>query len=191
MPSPIAHLSAGYVLFEFFRRRLSPALLETTGKGLILLAICLLFSMLPDIDAVPGAVTGEMGRYHNQWTHSLPWALGLSTLLAATAYALKRKAFPGWFTLLFTCYSIHIAMDYFTYGRGVRLLWPLSDTRFKSNPSFFGGLHWSDGLFSTNHIWTAIEELSFGVIIIAGYHLFDFICRRLRGARRSSDEQAT
>ena len=188
MPSPIAHLGAGYVLFAFFRRHLSPAVIETTGRGLILLAICFFFSMLPDIDAVPGFLSGDMGRYHNQWTHSLLWALGLSALLAAIVYAVKRKAFLAWFTLLFSCYSIHIVMDYFTYGRGVRLLWPVAADRFKSDPSFFGGLHWSEGLFSSNHIWTAIEEISFGAILIAAYHIFEFICRRLSEARRNSRE---
>ena len=180
MPSPIAHVSAGYVLFAFFRKHISKTVTTVTGRGLILFGLCAFFSMLPDIDAVPGFATGEMGRYHNQWTHSLIWGLGLTAILAALMYALQKKGFLAWFTLFFSCYSIHIIMDYFTYGRGVKLLWPIADNRFKSDSTFFGGLHWSDGLFSSNHIWTAIEEISFGALLIGGYYILEFIGKTIR-----------
>lgn len=192
MPSPIAHMSAGYVLFAFLRRHLSPAVTGVTGRGLALLAIFLFFSLLPDLDAVPGALSGDMGRYHNQWSHSIVAAIGLSALLAGAIYALKRKGFWGWLALFSSCYGIHILLDTLTYGRGCRIFWPFTAERFSFEHSFFAGLRWSEGVFAPNHIWTAIEELSFGFLLIATYYAIEWVCKlAIRFRNRNRDQNAS
>jgi inner membrane protein len=166
MPSPIAHLSAGYVIYRFMRRKLSPETLALSGTGLLLLLICLFFSMAPDLDALLGFSTGDMGRYHNQWSHSIAFAIAVAALAAVIMRRWKGSSFRSWLALFLACYGTHILMDFFTYGRGVRLFWPVDPARCKPPHSFFGGLRWSEGFFSSAHINTAIEELSFAAIII-------------------------
>ena len=77
-------------------------------------------------------------------------------------------------------------MDFFTSGRGIMLLWPVSEQRFKPSFSVFYGLHWSDGLFSSRHIWTVTSEIA----TVAAFALFLAMLRyvniRLRTRHRSS-----
>lgn len=177
MPSPIAHLSVGYVLFAFFRRHLNGSVLAITGKGRILAGLCLFFAMLPDLDAVFGFATGTMGRYHNQWTHSLILAFAMALLATVVLRRWKGGDSFAWFLLFFSGYSLHIVMDSFTYGRGCRLLWPLHPDRFKPPKTFFRGLHWSEGFFSRSHIWTAIEDIAFGALLISAYVALECLWR--------------
>ncbi len=184
MPSPIAHISAAWVISSFFRNHVAKVTRAFSDRRMLLFLVCVFFSLLPDVDAVPGVLSGEMGRFHNQWTHSILWAFVLSAVIAFIARCRRKGGFGDWFTLIFSCYGIHILMDYFTYGRGVRLFWPFTATRYKFNPPFFGGFHWSEGLFSRSHITTAVEEISFGAILIGSYCVIELLWR---GFSKNSD----
>ncbi len=169
MPSPIAHISAGCLLFAVCRRFLSAKILRHTGKSLFLLGLCLFFSLLPDIDSIIGIAAGDLGRYHNQWTHSLLSGLALCVAFALAMRFWRQSGFAAWLGISYTCYALHVIMDFFTYGRGVMLFWPLTDARYKFEPPLFRGLRWSEGILSTEHIWTALQEVAFALVLLGIY----------------------
>lgn len=191
MPSPIAHVAAGYVVYRLFRRRWPDGQGTNHPLEAGLLAATVALSMLPDVDSVLGIAMGDMGRFHNQVTHSLIVGAGIALGVGVLAYltglgqpeeqgsqslrgnrrqASIRRAMR-WFLLVFVCYGLHVILDYFTVGRGVMALWPLSPERFLAPITLFAGLHWSDGLSSVRHLWTALSELLMVLAAGAGIRL--------------------
>jgi len=161
MPSPIAHITAGYLIYHLFRARL----LTICGKcrAKLLLALTLSVSLMPDIDLVVGVLLRDLGRYHNNLTHSLlvGFSISAGAWLAARLTG-QRNPFM-WSLIVLLCYDMHVIMDFFTVGRGVMLLWPLTRMRYEAPIKLFYGLHWSDGLFSTRHLWTLLTE---GILVL-------------------------
>ncbi len=188
MPSPIAHISAGYLLFAVFRRFLSEKILRYTGKSLFLLGLCLSFSLLPDIDSALGFVARDLGRYHNQWTHSLLTGLGVCLVFTLMMRLWRQAGFATWLGISYACYALHVIMDFFTYGRGVMLFWPLTDARYKFEPPLFRGLRWSEGLISVEHIWTALQEIAFALVLLGAYIALRAIGTACQPARNRLDE---
>ena len=168
MPSPIAHLSGGSLL-----RRWAAGRCERVRKSqdcrfwpLLLTGCCLFFTMLPDIDAVIGILAGDLGRFHNQGTHSL-LALALATAAGGSVfYAFFRENPRLCFWIAFLCYGLHLLMDFFCYGRGLKLLWPWLDIRIKPHLYIFMGVHWSDGLRTPWHLLTALNEVVFVFLLV-------------------------
>jgi inner membrane protein len=155
MPSPLAHLAAGSA-FAFFTGKTGN--LRTSWR---IWAVCLGFSMAPDADAVLGILQGSLAVFHNQFSHSL----GFGIVLCAACLPLTRRMLPGWnvrgvFTLTIVCFGTHLLFDWMTYGRGVMLMWPFSSARFQSPVQVFHGLRWSEGVFSSTHLDTLINESS-------------------------------
>ena len=123
--------------------------------------VCLVFSMAPDMDAVAGIVLDNMASCHNQITHSLCFGL----IFCAAVLPVTRKMLPGWsaggvFTLTGACYGLHILLDWMTHGRGVMLLWPFSNMRFHAPMELFCGLRWSEGISSSRHVDTLVNEMT-------------------------------
>lgn len=162
MPSPIAHAAVGYVLytrthepFEINIDAFSPALATVVG-----------LSLLPDLDTIPGIVSGNFAQTHNRWTHSLITGLAVTLISSGVIWLARRDTWKHWSALILLCYELHILMDYVTVGRGVMLLWPFSITRYSPPVSIFYGLRWSKGTISNHHIWTVATELIFAIVII-------------------------
>ena len=165
MPSPIAHLTAGYVVYQL-GRRYEP---QPTLKGIDalpgLLLVTAVFSLLPDVDSVGGFLMGDFGQFHNNATHSL-----VAALFAALAFAglmwRRRRQFAYWFAIAFISYGLHLLMDMATIGRGIMLFWPFTEARYLAPVTLFYGLHWSVGWISIRHLWTVLTELVFTLIVI-------------------------
>jgi hypothetical protein len=167
MPSPIAHLSVGYLLYRFFMKRLSFRRNNLAWFFPVLLLGGFMFlSMAPDLDSVVGLLTNQMGRFHNNWTHSIVICIAISVIGAVVMNLIVRN-FTLCLAATFSCSSLHIIMDFFSYGRGVMLLWPLTDHRFKPPFYIFMGLHWSEGVWCPLHLLTLVNELLFVAILIA------------------------
>jgi len=166
MPSPVAHLSMGVALWVCLRDRLQNIKTKLPFGNLVLLALFLFFSMMPDLDAVLGILMGDMGAYHNQGSHSLLTALVASVLIMEV---LRRRFKTGtrlqWALVVALPVYMHIFMDVFTHGRGIMLLWPITSYRFPAPFEFFGGLSWSEGLWYRGHLLTAAEELRFALVL--------------------------
>jgi membrane-bound metal-dependent hydrolase YbcI (DUF457 family) len=165
MPSPIAHIGAGYAVYRVFKKDLPenrrrfwfvPAQLAATAA----------LSLLPDLDTILAVALGDMQRYHNNFTHSLLFAIPVALLCAAPVYFANRPAFRTWFLVCLFAIELHIVMDFFTAERGVMLFWPLTDARFSSPVKLFYGLQLGLGWFSVWHLWTAFTESLFALAAI-------------------------
>lgn len=168
MPSPLIHTAAGYLIYRYSQRKLPVVDQRSFGPLPILLAITVIFAMLPDFDALLGLMVGDIGRYHNQGTHSLVVGLAISLIFAICLGFRKKSSFLVWFLVLLIGYESHVILDYFTRGgRGVMLIWPLSTERFVPPFTFFHGVRWSQGLYTSEHILTVASEL----LIVLGIFL--------------------
>lgn len=173
MPSPLAHTTAGYAVYRLLRRRRSDGEPQVWRLPLILL-VTLVFSILPDFDAVAGILAGDIGRYHNQGTHSLVVGLLVALLFAVLLARGRMHAFKAWFPPLLLSYELHVLMDVVTLGeRGVMLLWPLSSARFDVPFTLFYGVRWSEGIFAWQHLVTLATEAVFALLVIGGLYLLE------------------
>jgi len=173
LPSPLAHTTAGYAVYRLLRRRRSDGEPQVWRLPLILL-VTLVFSILPDFDAVAGILAGDIGRYHNQGTHSLVVGLLVALLFAVLLARGRMHAFKAWFPPLLLSYELHVLMDVVTLGeRGVMLLWPLSSARFDVPFTLFYGVRWSEGIFAWQHLVTLATEAVFALLVIGGLYLLE------------------
>ncbi len=168
MPSPIAHLAVGALI----------AARSTDGRigwrnKLPLTLLVLFFSMAPDLDSVVGIIAGDFGAYHNQASHSLLFGLVFCLLATPVAVRLVKGLAPrAMFALIYACYALHVLMDTMTYGRGVKLFWPITDERFMSPVLIFYGVRWSDDLSSSRHLITVANEVAFALVVLGfAYYL--------------------
>jgi inner membrane protein len=123
-------------------------------------------SVMPDLDAAVGILLGNLGRYHNNIAGTPVFGALVAFGAACLAGFARRSAGMRVFSLTFVCYQLHVLMDYLTIGRGLMLLWPLSDERFRPPVHLFYGLRWSDGVFSTRHFITLFSELGFVLVLL-------------------------
>lgn len=166
MPSPIAHLAAGYVVYRLSRKFEPQPVMNPVGPVPSLFLAAAGFSLLPDIDSVVGLLLKDLGRYHNNVTHSLFVAAGVAFVFACFM-KWRRGAFGFWFLFAMVGYSLHVLMDAATWSRGVMALWPLDERRFLLPVYLFYGLHWSQGWLSSRHLLTLITELAFAIVLVA------------------------
>ncbi len=182
MPSPIAHAGMGYVIYRLFRPRKGRQEPTLSKKQLLPLAATIGLSLLPDLDTVPGFLTGEFGRFHNTVTNSFAMGLIAALGVGAAVWLSRRSGFKRWFLIALVAYYMHVMMDYLTLGRGPMLLWPFTDERFDSPFKAFFGAHWSEGWISISHLWTALSELAFVAVLL--------LLVNVLSSRRSSPETA-
>jgi len=154
MPSPIAHGAAGFLLHRSLRRRLPEGCRGVAG-ALLLVA----FSLLPDLDFVPGLLLGDLEGWHNQASHSFAFGVLAAVPVAAVVARLAGGGFGLWYLVALLGYQGHVVMDYFTWGRGVKLLWPFSDLRWAPPVTLFYGVRWSEGWHTPLHLVTVATEL--------------------------------
>jgi membrane-bound metal-dependent hydrolase YbcI (DUF457 family) len=162
LPSPIIHTATGYLVYRLAKGRLTPGSPGSAKPALPLLGISLLFAVLPDFDAVPGLLWGDLERFHNQWTHSLAAGLGLAIAAASLLRWWVRSDFLLSFLAAFASYTLHVGMDFFTYDtRGVMVFWPFSSGRYASDLVLFYGVRWDRGWLAPEHLITLATELAF------------------------------
>ena len=185
MPSPIAHTAIGYVIFRLYQRgfsRKGQSWIRPVARPLM---VIISLSILPDLDSVAGILMGDFGRYHNAWTHSLIVGLGVALVIGSLVWLIRHSGFTRWFILALLCYELHIIMDFFTVGRGVKAFWPFSLERFASPVPVFYGLHWSYGWLSMRHLLTLVSEVGF--VALAGIIVYLYLNRKGRIPRSTGD----
>jgi inner membrane protein len=156
----------GYIIYRLFRYRVPKQFNKPRRLLPLLLIIAVGISLLPDIDSVAGILTGDFGRYHNNFTHSLFVGIGVAFIFAISVWVIIKIDFWVWFVICFLGYSLHIVMDFITFGgRGVMLFWPLSLDRFESPVKIFYGVRWSEGVMSPVHLNTIINEVVFVLLV--------------------------
>jgi membrane-bound metal-dependent hydrolase YbcI (DUF457 family) len=175
MPSPIAHLAAGYAIYRLCPKSIKPDkyILTPLGKIPYLLLAALSFSLLPDLDLIPGLYFRSINAFHNNISHSLAFGLIVAFSLATTIWLKHRARFVHWLLIILLCYELHVIMDFFTVGRGVMILWPFSAERYEPAVMFFYGLRRSEGLMSFHHLWTLTTELGFAAVVVFTAHILN------------------
>ena len=117
------------------------------------------FSLVPDLDVLPGILFGNISAFHNHMTHSPVFGLAVCAGYSTLRFRLPSKCrFGRTFRLTSCAYGLHLVMDYMTYSRGQMIFWPFSDKRFKPPLVLFYGLRRSDGWLTTHHLYTFITE---------------------------------
>jgi membrane-bound metal-dependent hydrolase YbcI (DUF457 family) len=135
MSSPVGHTLAACCVAAAAARRL-PAL-----RSPAVFALAALAGNLPDIDVAPALLLRrpELLRYHQAFTHSLPFAL-LASLPLALLLARGAGFLPAWGTLAAAA-ATHPALDLLTVDTtppiGFPVLWPLSDAIVHAPVSLF------------------------------------------------------
>jgi membrane-bound metal-dependent hydrolase YbcI (DUF457 family) len=172
MPSPIAHLSVGYAIYRHYKNRLLEPGRHTWKLPLQMVLVAGL-SMLPDLDVIPAILLKDMQRYHNNFSHSLLFAVPVAFVVAGIFHRLYRSNFWLWFVICLVSYDLHVFMDALTAERGVMMFWPITDERFASPVKIFYGLQWGLGWFSLWHLWTIFTEALFGLVVIVAMNYFD------------------
>lgn len=131
MASPVFHALAGgglaFFLASRWRRRPEPLVSRPWGPAVA----GALWACLPDVDYLPGWLSGDLNRFHQQITHSLLWV----ALAAGGLWLAGRCVRPAQFggrtaLLLLLVIGSHLAVDLVTMDRrppvGIPLYWPLS-----------------------------------------------------------------
>ena len=133
MASPVGHALIGASVFWLFPRE------RARADGYNLLA-CVALANLPDVDYVPGLLSGDLNAFHHSATHSLAFSalcVGLGWMVGPWFRMGRRQA--GW---LFGCLVLsHLLMDIMTADLrppiGIPLLWPVSSRAVTSPYSLF------------------------------------------------------
>ena len=179
MPSPIAHAAMGYLVYRAIRPRVPEEASAYVGPVPRLLIAAVSLSLVADLDSVPGILSGNFERFHNNFTNSLVFGLAIATAVGAVAWLNRRAGFRRWFAIALVSYELHVLMDFFTIGRGVMLVWPFSPDRLEPPVHLFYGLRWSEGLASPRHLVTLMTELGF----VGFLGFFTYVLSRLRSPR--------
>lgn len=165
MPSPIAHLGMGYAIYRHYKDRL-PEDQRRVGRFSFPLIIFTGLSLLPDLDVIPAMIFRDMKTYHNNFSHSLLFAVPVAFLIAGIYQRICRTNFWLLFLICLISYDLHIVMDMMTAERGVMLFWPLTQNRFIFPVKVFYGLQWGLGWFSIWHLWTVFTESIFVLVVV-------------------------
>jgi len=174
MPSPIAHFAAGAIAATVLTRTVNDAYQKRC-----MWAWALFFSIAPDLDAIPGFLSGNMAAFHNQISHSFFFGVTICLIAAIGFRMLFRRCLEWWSSprmgsAAFICYSLHLIIDSMSLGPGVKLFWPFTEERFSSPIILFYGVRHSESLFSLHHLITIGNEL---VIIACFLLLAKFLSR--------------
>ena len=165
MSSPIAHGSLMFAAWPAVRSRMDPCL-SRTRRALIGCAM-LVGLMAPDADLVLGLwyPTRALSDYHNGPTHSLFVALAFALTFALVCRAVVRLPWRFLCILGAALYGSHVILDWLTWGRGVQMFWPITETRFKAPVSLLMGVRHSVGAPVTTHMLTVANDLVFGLAV--------------------------
>lgn len=165
MPSPLAHISTGYLIYRTIKEKLpiDKDRLWIFPTQLVILAG---LSILPDIDTLPGLIYGDMHGFHNNYTHSLVSGLIVALIFSALLSRLFKVSILSWFPAALASYELHVLMDFFTSERGVKLFWPLYPERVIAPVKLFYGFQWGLGMFSLMHLWTIFTEAVFFMVLL-------------------------
>jgi hypothetical protein len=139
-------------------------------KGLILLFVFLANS--PDVDYLPGLISGDLNHYHHQVTHSLVWVSVFSLGIWLMWRALDRSAGVREFIYVCVAAASHLLVDMLTQDGaapyGIMLLWPFS-TEYMQAPFWVFGMMAKNDLrmvFQWSNFFTMLRELLLTVPLV-------------------------
>lgn len=122
--------------------------------------------MGPDADVFLGLLTGRgMGYYHNGASHSLFFGIIFGVLFAWVCRRISNHGAKYLFLIGWATYTSHVLLDALTWGSGVQMFWPISDSRIGSPiPLFLGVRHSVNAPFHV-HLLTVANDLTFALMV--------------------------
>lgn len=178
----LAHATAGYLAYE--------ALRPPGPHRLGLLAGAVVLANAPDLDFVPGLVTGVPDAFHRGVTHTLGAAVAVTVATWMLA-RWRRAERPGWWAAFAAAaYGSHLLVDWVTVDAvppvGIQMLWPLSDAWLHAPFNLLGEViidrtgrsAFVHSLLSPTALLAWGREVGIAVVAIASVHLL----RAIRGA---------
>jgi len=161
--TPIGHSLAGLAIYTLKGR------FRCGDNTKTLLWLCLLFSVCPDFDFLPGIVQGKPVLYHQGISHSLGFALGVSCLVALVYTRKQGCFFPIW-ALLLLSYVSHLVIDLFGADSrppyGLPLFWPLTNKYFLAPIQIFLGVHHDGSPSADLAIWVTSIASGYNLVAI-------------------------
>ncbi len=120
---------------------------------------------LPDVDYVPGVISGEINAYHHLYTHTIGWVLVASAAAwLVWRFATRAANFRDYLFVLAVLGS-HLALDWVSDdGRppfGIMAFWPITGRFFISSRPVFWRLlktEWAD-VFQWHNVGAVGVEL--------------------------------
>src|SRR5688500_15437820 len=164
MPSPVAHILAGGVLY----------LAGTSGKqpSRLILGAAIFGSIVPDFDFLPGFLIGKPSAFHHGISHSSGFALLFGTLVFLVLRYFQYSDIAARAALMATlAYGFHAILDAVSVGEGAKavpLLWPFSRHDFGINIELFVHFH-QDGF--THGIWSVVVWYNLHAVVRAPEYL--------------------
>jgi membrane-bound metal-dependent hydrolase YbcI (DUF457 family) len=178
LPLPIAHSAAGFASYLAFARCAGSGL--ASRKTALLAGLALFAANLPDLDFVPGILTGQPGYFHHGASHSLfATLLGAVALWLVTSKYLHEVPRAVLFSLVLTATTSHLLLDFLTVDHsspyGIPVFWPFSNEHYisatplflnanrvdSSNAAFFASL------FSLHNLRAAALEVTFAAALLS------------------------
>ncbi|MCZ7592157.1 MAG: metal-dependent hydrolase [Kiritimatiellae bacterium] len=151
MPSPVAHSLIGLSLGAAW---LTPARMAIKEMPKIIwglrrpLVLCIVAANAPDLDFLPGLLTGDLNAFHQGLTHTVPFVLAVAVVLRYVSRTWPKRRVAQW---LFLIGASHLAADLLTVDTrepiGIMGLWPFSREYFTAPFSIFMPLQkqsWAD-----------------------------------------------
>jgi membrane-bound metal-dependent hydrolase YbcI (DUF457 family) len=170
LSSPISHVGLAAVAWPLMRNPTIDRL--SRPRKLLLLGAVAFALMAPDLDALPAFLGfGSLNHYHNGPVHSLTFALLFAPLFALGTRWIVPLAWSRLMLIGFLCYSAHLLTDAITHGRGVMLLWPLTDQRF-GIPILYGVRHSEPRELLQTLPITAVTDLAFVLVVYGLFRAF-------------------
>lgn len=190
MPSPVAHSLIGLALGA------AAVLTPDDARGLFRQAwrrrgpLCgaVLLAQAPDIDYLPGLLSGDLNAYHHLLTHTAGWCVLVSVgcWLALRAWRpATRLAVLGWCLLLT---GSHLLADWLTADArppiGIMALWPFSDAHYISPVTIFMRMHKRDlaDVLQAHNLTAVAVELAWCLPLLA----LVFGCLLLRAKKNAA-----
>ncbi|MEL6765151.1 MAG: metal-dependent hydrolase [Cyanobacteria bacterium J06607_6] len=167
MATPVGHTLAGYLVYRLMPPRLKQSSSRVGLWGAIAIA------NLPDLDFLPGLLTGDAFAFHRRGSHTLIAAV-LAGCLVAIGLRLARRWVPKtlqlspsqmsqcgvWATAI---YLVHLGLDFVMADRippyGLQLLWPFTDAFLISPVALIPGFQFEPILSWRNLLVVGVEIL--------------------------------
>ena len=175
MASPVGHTLAGYLGYV-----LRPNVNKQPPQTQWQLFGAIFLANMPDLDFLPGLITGHPLAFHRQATHTLIMALmvsgvvtlggWLSSRLRPAETPLSKRQWLQWSIWVIALYLGHLALDLLMANPdppfGLQLLWPFSNVFWRSPMTLIPGLRFEPVLSWQNLSVVAIELLWFTPLIL-------------------------
>ena len=181
MCSPVGHSMLGIAVGLFYLRKLQ-GLSRSAGIGL--LAGFVFLANAPDLDYVPGLLSGELNRYHHLVTHSICWgglfSLGCWLIWRGLTVTAGRRELG--FVLM--AVLSHLAADLVTQDGaapyGILLFWPMHVEYLQAPFWIFGMTAKNDlrMLLQWSNLWVALRELVTTAPLVMGAVWFTWRAHR-------------